>query len=420
MDLHIVGIDRFSVKVPFREIPARNMVRELPWWDIFEIIKVTLHGGVVGYGETFSFYTWKATDDAAVKRAWGKNAAELMWDDSLGAGLQMALFDAVARAAEVPIHALLGRRVRDRAPMAWWDNDLPPQDLAAECKLAVEQGYTRFKTKGRPWWDPYEQMEHVSKVVGKDFRIGIDFNSTLLNARHAERILPDLAKKYPVVGFYESPIPQGDVPGGKRIQQITDVSIAHHYGGPPAMVQLKEDLCDGFVVGGGASRVMHQGRVCGEAKKPLWLQQVGTGITAAFSLHFAAVLEWAKWPAVNCHQLFRHDLLKTKLAVKQGTTAIPEGPGLGVEFDWDAIKSFRIKTPKSRPPGPDRLMRAVFPSGESWYYSNGQQYRKHANEGGLPVYVRGARMELLLDDKTPRWRELHRRALKGPVKANGN
>ena len=181
------------------------------------------------------------------------------------------------------------------------------------------------------------------------------------------------------------------------------------------MVQLKEDLCDGFVVGGGATRVMRQGTVCAEAKKPFWLQQVGTGITAAFSLDFAAVLEWAKWPAVNCHQLYKHHLLKTKLVVKDGMTPIPEKPGLGVELDLKAMQAYRIPTPKSKPPGPDRLMRAIFPSGQTWYYSNGQQYRTHAREGGLPVYERGVRMELLLDDNTARWRELHHRALKGPV-----
>ena len=419
MDLYIVDIDRFSVRVPFRELTARNMVRELPWWDIFEICKVTLHGGVVGYGETMSYYTWIKTTDEAVKRAWGKNAAEIMWDDSLGAGLQMAILDAVARATDVPIYALLGKKIRDRAALAWWDNDLSPADLASECKLAVEKGYTRFKTKGRPWWDPFSQMEQVAKVVPEDFSIGIDFNDTLINADHAQRILPDLAGQFPVVKFYESPIPQDDVEGGKRIQQMTDVSIAHHYGRPPAMVQLGEELCDGFVVGGGASQLMHRGAVCAEAKKPFWLQLVGTGITASYALHFAAVLEWARWPAVNCHQLFQHDLLKNELVVKEGTTSVPERPGLGVELDMEAIESFRIPTPQTQPPGPDRLMRAVFPKGPIWYYANGQQYRQHGSAGVLPVYQRGAYLEMIPNDDSARWRELHRRAMKGPFKEDG-
>ena len=48
-----------------------------------------------------------------------------MWDDSHGTGLQQAMFDAVARANDVPIHRLLGRKVRDRAFMSWWAIDMP-------------------------------------------------------------------------------------------------------------------------------------------------------------------------------------------------------------------------------------------------------------------------------------------------------
>jgi galactonate dehydratase len=328
----------------------------------------------------------------------------------------MALFDAVGKAADAPIHALLGAKVRERAAISWWDYDLPPSDLAAECQLAAASGYTSFKTKSRPWFDVYEQMEQVSKVTPDGFHMDLDFNGMLMTADHAERVLPDLAAKFPIVTIYETPIPQRDVAGGKRIQQITDIPIAHHYGSPSITVQLTEDLCDGFVLGGSARQVMQQGAVCAATEKPFWLQQVGTGLTAAFSLHFAAVLEWAKWPAVNCHQLYENDLLKTKLVVKEGTTEIPDAPGLGVDLDLDAVNAYRIERPKSKPMGPDRLMRVVFSSGETWYYAYGRQYEDHAMRGGMPIYERGVRLEMIPDDGSSRWRELRQRALKGPVK----
>jgi len=415
MDLNIVGIDRFSIKTPYRPIVARNMMRELPHWDIFEICKVTLHNGVVGYGETMSFYTWGATGEEDLKRAWCKNAAELMWDDSLGSGLQMALFDAVARAAEVPIHALLGRQVRDRAHVSWWDFDMPPADLAAECALAHRTGYTSFKTKARPWWDLYDQLAAVAAEVPESFDMDFDFNATLLNADHAERILPYVEERFPIVAIWESPIPQGDVAGGRRVQQFTRAAIAHHYGSPDIAVQLGEDLCDGFVVGGGATAVLRQGAVCESFKKPFWLQQVGTGITAAFSLHFAAVCDWARWPAVNCHQLYENDLLKPTFPVQDGTAAIPDGPGLGVELDLDALEQFRIDKPEERPFGPDRLLRVIFPSGPVWHYAHGERLYQHSLTGELPVFQRGVRLEMVPDDGTQAWRDLHARAMKGPV-----
>jgi L-alanine-DL-glutamate epimerase-like enolase superfamily enzyme len=422
MDLHVAGIDRFSIKVPFRELPGRAMTRNAPHWDIFEICKVTLHNGLVGYGETMSFYTCCSTEDRDVKRAWGKNAAEIMWDDSLGTGLQMALFDAVAKSAGVPIHSLLGRQVRKRAHVSWWGYDLPPDDLAAECRRAVAHGYTNFKTKARPWWDLHDQLSAASKVVPESFKIGIDFNGTLLGAEHAERILPDLERKFPILDIIETPIPQEDVAGGKRVQAATKTRIAHHYGSPPVTVQLKENLCDGFVVssgpkyGGGLSKNMQQAAVCATAGKPLWLQHVGTGLTAAFSLHVAAVLPAAKWAAVNCHQLFRDDLLKPTFTVKNGTAAIPEKPGLGFDLDTDALEAFRIETPKEKPFGPDRLLRVAYPEGQTWYYAHGRQCYEHAMTGTLPVFPRGVRLETVPNDASDRWRKLHRQALKGPVR----
>src|SRR5688500_15147078 len=100
--LQVEKIDRTTVKVPFREIPERAMSREIPHWKYSEIVEVHLKGGQVGFGESLLYYTWGATSDQDVAQVLGKNAASFMWDDSLGAGLQIALFDAVAKACEVP------------------------------------------------------------------------------------------------------------------------------------------------------------------------------------------------------------------------------------------------------------------------------------------------------------------------------
>src|SRR5262249_9315043 len=134
MNLTIKNIERIWVDVPYRPVPRRNMIRELPHWTIFELCLVTLECGVRGIGETMVFYTWGATTDEAVKRALGKTATEIMWDDGLGAGLQMALFDAVGKAMEVPVHHLLGRKLRDDALISWWSIDLPPEDWLKECR----------------------------------------------------------------------------------------------------------------------------------------------------------------------------------------------------------------------------------------------------------------------------------------------
>lgn len=47
MDLTVKHVERIPVNVPFREVPARNMIRELPHWTLFEVCKVTLGCGVL-------------------------------------------------------------------------------------------------------------------------------------------------------------------------------------------------------------------------------------------------------------------------------------------------------------------------------------------------------------------------------------
>ena len=42
MKLTIKNIERIWVDVPYREVPRRNMIRELPHWTIFELCRVTL------------------------------------------------------------------------------------------------------------------------------------------------------------------------------------------------------------------------------------------------------------------------------------------------------------------------------------------------------------------------------------------
>lgn len=412
-------IDRVTVKVPFREVPERAMRRELPHWWYSEVFQVRLRSGKVGFGETLLYYTWGVTDDGDVRRAVGKNAVELMWDDSLGAGLQMALFDAAARTAGVPVHRLLGKRVHERTPLSWWNIDMPPADMAAECEEAYRRGYRSYKTKGRPWFDLWEQVAAAARAVPESFKIDLDFNSTLLDAERAVPILKEL-ERYPQIDIYETPIPQNDIKGNQAIRKATRVKIAMHYGSPPPAVALREDVCDGFVVGGGASRLLAQGAVAAMADKPFWLQLVGTGITAAFSLHFGAVLSHARWPAVNCHQLYESSLLTESITVEEGFAKVPDKPGLGYELDRDVIERCKVVKPKQRP-DPPRLVETSWLDGRKMYIANSGRVNfllTQAMGGKIPFYERGVTTRLVPDDGTSAWRERYEKARNGPVFVN--
>lgn len=414
----ITDVKRTTVKLEFRPTPRRNMDREIPHWRYSEFCDVTLKSGITGTGETLLFYTWGVPSDDAVRRVIGRSAIEMMWDDSLGAGLQMALFDAVGRAAEVPVHALLGRKVYQRTPLSWWNIDTSAEDMASECKEAMRLGYLSYKTKGRPWFDIFRQLDAATKVVPPEFKIDMDFNDTLLSA---ERGLPILKKldEYPHVDIYESPIPQEDIDGNRRITESTHVKVAMHYGKPSPRTVAETRCCDGFVAGHGATELMATGRFCEETNLPFWLQLVGSGLTAAHSLHFGGVLRQAVWPAVNCHQLFEHDLLTEPILLKDGHATVPDRPGLGYEINRDLVEKLKTEKPAERPE-PERLIETTWADGQTMYTANNGKVNfmlTAANEDRYPYYAPGADTRLVPNDGSARWRELYDRARKeGPIR----
>ena len=70
--------------------------------------------------------------------------------------------------------------------------------------------------------------------------------------------------------------------GYRYLRSRVSIPVALHYGTPT--IDVAQDLCEGFVVSGGASAVMRQGRTLGDLEKVFWLQLVGTGITATLTL----------------------------------------------------------------------------------------------------------------------------------------
>ena len=413
MSYTVESVERIPVEVPFREVPGRNLKAQANW-RFFEIVEVTLDSGHRGYGEAMLGYWSAGLEDEAVERVIGANPFERMWDGSLGWALQTALFDAVGRATGVPIHRLLGDQVHERTPLAWWCIDMPPADWVHEAELALERGYTDLKVKGRPWFDIREQIDRLAETVPASFAIDVDFNDTLLDADRAIPVLREL-DEYPQVQLYETPIPQDDVAGNRRIRTETDGEVAQHYGRPAPERAICEGACDGFVVTGTPDRLVGIGAVAAMADRPLFLQLVGTGITAAHSLHFGGVLETATWPAINCHQIYADDLLADPITVEDGFAAVPDEPGLGHAVDRAAIERYRVDE-DALMESADRLVETTWPDGRTMYCTSlSDDLMDAARDGELPYFEPGVSTRVIKDDGSDWWAETIERARDGPV-----
>ena len=144
------------------------------------------------------------------------------------------------------------------------------------------------------------------------------------------------------------------------------------------------------------------------------MQLVGTGITATWALQLAAVCSHARWPAVNCHNLYENMLLKEPLRVASGLATIPTGPGLGVEIDWDAVERFRIERIAKPYPYPDLLIEVSWPSGLQDDYAHGLQYWDDFIGGRRPVFSPGVDMKVIPDDGSDGWKQRYQRAQQKP------
>ena len=415
LNLKIKDVERITVHVPFTPRNQFWCAREQYMWDICEITRLTTDvPGLVGYGETISPYTWGKVMDASVERVKGKNPALFLGDDSLGAGLQMAIYDLVGKALEVPAYKLFNLpRVREWCPISWWNVDMSPEDFAAEAQEAVARGYTSQKMKGRPWWDIYAQVEAIRAVTPPSYHLDIDWNQMLVNVGNAAPVLTRL-DQYDIIGLYESPIFQRDVNGLRQLQAKITHPIALHFGVPPFTTAVAENVCAGFVIGGGVTSVLDQAAQAATFDKPFFLQMVGTGITTAMSLQFGAVLPMAQWPAVNCLNLYSDDLLVNPIEIRGGYAHLPEGPGLGIEVDEAALERFKMEPPYTYP-RIRQLILVQWPDGRKRYYSKVEQVWTDAGNGNMPVHEPGAKLTPIPNDGTEEWRSLFARAEDGPV-----
>ena len=409
--MKVKNVEMLALNIPFYcDRVRKHMHRALTHSERLYVYRLELDDGIIGYGES------PEDESGNIERILGQSPFAFVQNETSGFGLQMALFDAAGKAVGVPAHQLIGSKVRDRCPISWWAIDMPPEDWVAEAVESVERGYTSIKLKARPWWDIFAQVDALAQAVPESYRFYIDFNGFLLTKDFAISVLKRL-DACPNVAFYESPFwLRTDIEGVKCLQNEVENPIIDHF----RETYLHRGAGDGFVVGGGATEVRRKGALCASFDKPFWLQMVGSGITTAYAAHIGAVLTHARLPAITAHELWEHDLLKERLEVKNGSIAVPEAPGLGIEVDESALERYRVEpdapTPQDLFRRQRRICRVHIPNadgGETLHdFTCESVYAPAFSEGVYPGFVHGVWLEIIEDDGTDEFDASHKRVIK--------
>ena len=99
--------------------------------------------------------------------------------------------------------------------------------------------------------------------------------------------------------------------------------------------------------------------------------------------------------------------------VVDGFVDVLEAPGLGVEMDKDAIEKYRVE--KADHSLPKRLVKVIRAGGINIYFANSGQKWTFFQGGNHPVDEWGSHTELLDDDGSGEFADLHARAAQSPV-----
>ena len=252
-------------------------------------------------------------------------------------GLDMAAWDALAKAAGVPLCVLLGGSV---GPVKSYNSNglwlREPAAVAAEAiELRDEGGFTGLKLRlGRERIrDDLATIEAVRKAVGSDMHLMVDFNQGLNLGEALERchMIDDLG-----LAWIEEPIVYDNFDGFAQLaaELKTPLQIVENFYGPRDLHKaLQKKACDyvmpDFMRIGGVTGWLRSAAIAGAAGVPM-----STHLYPEVAAHVMRVTETAHWLE---WQDWADPILQKPYAIKDGLLHIPDVPGIGLEWNEDAV-----------------------------------------------------------------------------------
>ena len=310
--------------------------------DAYVVVQVHTDSGLVGIGE--------GNRDLALTRQEGERLLgtdPLTMDPwKLERPWAHVGFDLMGKALGVPMYRLLGTRVHQQIPMAYWSPYQAPEQTARHAEEGAARGFKVHKIKARPW-DAVAQVQAIHGAVGAAMAVRIDPNGTFDLPAVAVRIAREIEPYN--VECLEDPVTKLRPEWNRLIREKTTVPVAlHDFEILNVMAHLKADAIDFLNVGGSrglnAERARRAAHVAEAAGVPVWLQIEGHcyDIQAAYNIHLNAVIPNATLAQDTLPFLREASIVREPLWPREGLVPVPEGPGLGIELDEAVMTRYRV------------------------------------------------------------------------------
>jgi len=338
------------------------------------LVEVETEDGTVGFGEGLcrrgaAGYA-RFIEEALVPRLIGRDGADrrALWKAMRAAlsgrpggqvveaiaAVDIALWDIAGKQAGQPIHRLLGGMGRKEvAAYASSINWLDDATVEAEVAAALKAGFREIKVKlGHPLRDAVARAKLVRRLAGDEIALYVDANWAydVDDAMIVGRALADLG-----YGFFEEPIAPHDREGYRRLAQHLPIRLAageSDFVAGEALTMLQDrslGLIQPDVTRSGGITETWRIAELAATFNTAYAPHVGWSgaICVAASLQLAAAAE--SFRTFECmvyenplRDAFTRPLVGEGSQLVDGKLAIPQGPGLGIEIDREALARFRI------------------------------------------------------------------------------
>jgi glucarate dehydratase len=273
------------------------------------------------------------------------------------AAIEFACLDLQGRELGVPVHELLGGKVRDRVPFASYLFFRHPADVGTgeirtaeqlvrhARELVDEHGFSVHKLKGGVFPPDYER--ECFRALAEAFpghRVRFDPNGafSVEEAIRFARGIEDLDNDY-----LEDPT--WGLNGMRRVRENTPIPLATNtvvVNFEQLAANVRDPAVDVILLDttfwGGIRPCIKAAGVCETFQLGVAVHSSGElGIQLATMLHLGAVVPNLSFAADAHYHHLRDDIIAGgKVPYVDGAIAVPDGPGLGVELDRDKLAEY--------------------------------------------------------------------------------
>jgi len=263
----------------------------------------------------------------------------------------MACYDISGKAAGVPVYLLLGGKARDRIELSVSIHMAAYDEMLAQTARMVDAGSRTVKVKvGIDSQADLAVVRGIRTAFAESLRIRVDANMGWRSPKEALEMIRRL-NEHRILSV-EQPLPPDDLEGLAFVREhspvpvMVDESVWSPRDAWRVVQARAADILNVYVAETGgiypSLKVFHLAELAGLECAIGSMPEFGMGTAA--QAHLGVAVPVLRHPSDVAGVLYQSDdLIREPLRIEDGCAYPPEGPGLGVEPDWEKIEAYRVR-----------------------------------------------------------------------------